>query len=81
MARIYFDKLDSSVTRIDVKEFFSRAGEVRGVILVTDRNSGKSRGFGCVDMAKQEDALYAVKWLKRSEIKGGRIDIDPAPPR
>lgn len=81
MPRVYFDKLDCSVTRSEVKEFFSRAGEVVGVLLVTDKSSGKSLGFGCVDMARRDDALYAIKWLKRSGIRGGRIHIDPAPPR
>jgi hypothetical protein len=78
--RVYFDNLDSSVTRDDLREFFSRAGEVAGVLLVTD-SQGRSRGFGCVDMARIDDASYAIKWLKRGEIKGSKIHIHPALPR
>lgn len=80
MPRVYFDQLDGSVTRDDLREFFSRAGQVQGVLLVTD-SEGKSRGFGCVDMTRMDDALYAIKWLKRAEIKGNRIHIHPALPR
>lgn len=78
--RVYFDNIDSSVTRDDLREFFSRAGQVTGVLLLTD-SEGKSRGFGCVDMARADDAVYAIKWLKRGEIKGTKIHIHPVPPR
>jgi len=81
MPRVYFDKVDASVTRVDLHEFFSKAGEVRSVMLITDKASGKSRGYGCVDMATLDEAVYAIKWLKNSKIKGGSIRIDPVPPR
>lgn len=80
MARVYFDGIASSITRDDLWEFFTRAGEVRGVLLVTDKVSGESRRFGCVDMATDADALHAMDSLKDSSIKGGRIRIDQAKP-
>jgi RNA recognition motif-containing protein len=58
MPRVYFDNLATAVTRDDLEEYFSRAGKVRGVLVVTDKSSGKSRGFGCVDMEKLDDALH-----------------------
>src|ERR1700690_3200958 len=48
MARGYFDRNPGSTPREDLREFFTRAGEVRGVLLVTDKVSGESKGFGCV---------------------------------
>jgi RNA recognition motif-containing protein len=81
MPRVYLDNLASSVTRDDLEEHFSNAGKVLGALVVTDKSSGKSRGFGCVDMAQLEDALYAIRWLNHTKIKGKRIRIDPAPPR
>ena len=57
---------------------FTRAGEVRGVLLVTDKVSGESKGFGCVDMATDADALHAMSSLKGSSIKGGTIRIEQA---
>lgn len=78
MPRVYFDKVASSVTREDLREFFKRAGEVRGVLLITDKVSGESRGFGCVDMASDADALHAMDFLKNTLIKGGPIRIEQA---
>ncbi len=80
MARVYFDSIADSITREDLREFFTRAGEVRGVLLVTDKVSGESRGFGCVDMATDADAQHAMNSLKDSSIKGGRIRIEQAKP-
>jgi RNA recognition motif-containing protein len=80
MARVYFDSVASSVTRDDLREFFTRAGEVRGVLLVTDKVSGESRCFGCVEMATPAEALNATASLKHSLIKGGTIRIHPAAP-
>ena len=79
MRRVYFDKLDPSITRDHLKEFFSRAGEVGGVLLFTDR-SGKSRGFGFVEM-HAEDAKFAIKTLGKALIKGKPIHIDAASSR
>ena len=81
MPRVYFDNLAVAVTRDDVEEYFSRAGKVRGVLVVTDKASGKSRGFGCVDMEKLDDALHAIRWLNHADLKGKRIRIHPGPPR
>jgi hypothetical protein len=81
MPRVYFDNLANAVTRDDVEEYFSRAGKVRGVLVVTDKASGKSRGFGCVDMEKLDDALHAIKWLNHADLKGKRIRIHPGPLR
>ena len=54
---------------------------MRGVLVVTDKASGKSRGFGCVDMEKLDDALHAIKWLNHADLKGKRIRIHPGPLR
>jgi|ERR1700722_2902560 RNA recognition motif-containing protein len=80
MARVYFDGIAGSITREDLWEFFTRAGEVRGVLLMTDKVSGESRRFGCVDMATDADARNAINSLKDSPIKGGRIRIEQARP-
>jgi RNA recognition motif-containing protein len=80
MPRVYFDSVVGSITREDLREFFTRAGEVRGVMLVTDKESGESRGFGCVDMATDADALHAMSSLKGLSIKGGSIRIEQAKP-
>jgi RNA recognition motif-containing protein len=80
MARVYFDSISGSITRDDLREFFTKAGEVRGVLLVTDKISGESKGFGCVDMATDADARHAMSSLKGSSIKGGSIRIEQPKP-
>jgi len=77
LPRVYFDNLAITVTGDDLKKHFAKAGEVRGVLLVTDKPSGRSRGFGCVDMARHDDAAYAIKWLNHADIKGRKIRIAP----
>ena len=81
MPRVYFHSVASSVTANDLEKYFSRAGKVRGVLLLTDKSSGKSRRFGCVDMERIDDALYAIKSLDPADIKGKQIQIDQVPPR
>ncbi len=81
MSRVYIGNLADSVTRDDLEAYFSRVGPVRGVLVLTDKLSGKSRGFGFVDMAHREDAVYAVRSLDDTDLKGKRIRIDRAPPR
>jgi RNA recognition motif-containing protein len=81
MARVYIDNLADAVTRDDLNAHFSRVGPVRGVLVVTDRSTGKSRGFGFVDMKHFDDAIHAIKMLNHTDLKGKRIRIDRLPPR
>jgi RNA recognition motif-containing protein len=80
MTRVYFDGVPASVTREDLRNFFKRAGEVRAVFLVTDKVSGKSRGFGCVEMASAHEAASVATVLKDVQINGGSIRIHSTPP-
>jgi RNA recognition motif-containing protein len=75
MARVFFEKVDPGVTREQLREFFSRAGVVKGVMLVTDRG-GKSMGFGFVEMLHADDAKYAVKALGKSLVQGSSIRLN-----
>lgn len=82
MAKVYFEGVDASITRDDLRKFFMQVGEVRSVFLVTDKVTRASRGFGCVDMATARDAVHAANSLKHFLIKGGAIRIyPPAPPK
>jgi hypothetical protein len=82
MAKVYFEGVDASITRDDLRKFFTQVGEVRSVFLVTDKVTRVSRGFGCVDMATAKDAAHAANSLKHFLIKGGNIRIHPpSPPR
>ena len=76
MPKVYVGNLASSVTSHDLQAFFSRAGEVRGALAVSDKVSGLCRGFGFVDMVDGADATVAVSLLNNTELKGQRIKID-----
>jgi RNA recognition motif-containing protein len=81
MPRVYIDHLADSVTRDDLDAHFSSVGPVRGALVITNKSTGKSRGFGFVDMANFGDAVHAIKSLNDTELKGKKIRIDRLPPR
>jgi RNA recognition motif-containing protein len=81
MAKVYVGNLASSVTSDDLLTFFSRAGEVRGALAISDKASGLCRGIGFVDMVDPDDAVVAMSLLNNTILNGQRILIDPAPPR
>jgi len=71
--------LASSVTSKDLLAHFSRAGEVRGALAVTDKVSGLCRGFGVVEMVEVADAVIAFSLLNHSLLNGQEIKIEPDP--
>ncbi len=81
MTKVYVGNLASSVTSDELADLFSRAGEVRGALVISDKTTGLCRGFGFVEMTDAEDARTAIEMLNCAELKGQRIEIDPHPPR
>lgn len=79
MPKVYVGNLASSVTSGDLFAHFSRAGEVRGALAVSDKASGRCRGFGFVEMADLSDVAVAFSMLSNTELNGQRISIEPDP--
>jgi RNA recognition motif-containing protein len=79
MPKVYVGNLASSVTSQDLQTLFSRAGEVRGALAVSDRTSGLCRGFGFVDMVDADDTIVAISLLNNAQLNGQRIKIDRKP--
>ncbi|HLW71006.1 MAG TPA: RNA-binding protein [Candidatus Binataceae bacterium] len=77
--KIYVGNLASSVTSNDLVSHFSRAGEVVGALAISDKTSGRCRGFGFVEMAELADVAVAFSLLSNSELKGQRITLEPDP--
>jgi len=77
--KIYVGNLASSVTSNDLVAHFSRAGEVVGALAISDKASGRCRGFGFVEMAELADVAVAFSLLSNSELKGQRITLEPDP--
>lgn len=80
MPRIYVSNLAESVTRDDLRTLFSKVGRVSGALVITDRLTGKSKGFGFVEMADVDDAINASGYFDGVELEGRKIHVDPYRP-
>ena len=78
---IYVGSLSYSVTEEDLKEAFAPFGEVSSVRLVSDKFSGKSKGFGFVEMPSNEEAEAAIAALNEKDFKGRDIKVNQAKPK
>ena len=79
--KLYVGNLPYTVTEQDVKETFSEYGEVTEVVLITDKSSGQSKGFGFVEMPNNSEADAAIKALNESSYKGRNIRVNQARPK
>jgi RNA recognition motif-containing protein len=73
--KLYVGNLPFSTSEDEVKEFFSQIGEVESVKIITDRETGRSRGFCFVEM---ENADEAISNLNGKELGGRKITISEA---
>jgi RNA recognition motif-containing protein len=78
---IYVGSLPYTVTEDDLKEAFAPFGEVASVRLVSDKFSGKSKGFGFVEMPSNEEAEAAIAALNEKDFKGRDIKVNQAKPK
>lgn len=78
---IYVSNLSYNVQDEDLREFFTPYGEVSSAKVITDRESGKSRGFGFVEMSDDEAARKAIAELEGSTVDGRTIRVQEAKPK
>ncbi len=78
--KLYVGSLSYNVNDDQLKEFFSQAGNVETAQVMIDRMSGRSRGFGFVEMASDEEAQKAVEMLNGKELDGRTIVVNEARP-
>ena len=78
---IYVGSLPYTVTESDLKEAFTAFGEVSSVRLVSDKLSGKSKGFGFVEMPDSSEADVAIAALNENDFKGRDIKVNQAKPK
>ena len=76
--KLYVGNLAYAVTQEDLAELFATGGKVESAVVVSDKFSGQSRGFGFVEMAEAADAATAIQTLNDTDLKGRRIKIDEA---
>jgi RNA recognition motif-containing protein len=78
MPKLYIGNLSYSATTEDLEALFSRVGKVESAAVVSDKFSGRSKGFGFVEMADSNDAASAIESLNDSEFQGRRIKVAEA---
>ncbi|MCI0524445.1 MAG: RNA-binding protein [Acidobacteria bacterium] len=79
--RLYVGNLPFSVSEQDLEELFGQIGVVESANLVTDRDTGRSRGFAFVEMDSREAADAAIAELNGREIEGRALTVNEARPR
>jgi RNA recognition motif-containing protein len=78
--RLYVGSLSYDTTEDGLKETFSQAGTVTSCTIITDKFSGRSKGFGFVDMSTEEEAQKAIEMFNGKELDGRTIVVSEARP-
>ncbi|MFN2482380.1 MAG: RNA recognition motif domain-containing protein [Pyrinomonadaceae bacterium] len=79
--RLYVGNLSFRATAEELQELFSQAGEVSAANVVTDRETGCSRGFGFVEMADDAGAQAAIEQFNGKDFQGRNLTVNEARPR
>ncbi len=78
---IYIGNLPYSVTEDELRDAFSEFGQVDRANIIKDKFSGRSKGFGFVEMPNDEEAQSAIESLNDSDLNGRTIKVNQARPR
>lgn len=79
--RLYVGNLSYSTKEADLRRIFGTFGEVSSVALITDRETGRSKGFAFVEFSNDEDAKAAMDEMNGKEVDGRTLKINEARPR
>jgi len=79
--RLYVGNLSYSVSSSDLEQLLSQHGTVESAEVIADRMSGRSKGFGFVEMASDEEAQAAINALNGQEHDGRALTVNVAKPR
>ncbi len=81
MINIFVAKLDYEIQGEDLRDVFEEFGEVSSAKVIFDKFTGRSKGFGFVEMANEDDGMKAINELNDSELDGRRIVVKKAEPK
>ncbi|MFQ6083369.1 MAG: RNA recognition motif domain-containing protein [Candidatus Aminicenantia bacterium] len=79
--KLYVGSLPYNTTSTELEELFSKAGKVESANVITDKFSGRGKGFGFVEMSTEEEAKKAIETLNGSSFNGRTIVVDEARPK
>ena len=78
--KLYVGGLSYDTTENALKEMFSQAGTVESATIITDRTTGRSKGFGFVEMSSDEEVQKAIEMFNGKELDGRSITVNEARP-
>lgn len=79
--QIYAGNLSYKMTDDSLQQVFTEFGEVASAKIIKDRDSGRSKGFGFVEMTNENEAQAAIEKLNGAEVDGRNIKVNVAKPR
>lgn len=79
--KLYVGQLSFSVSSEQLGDFFASVGEVLSSKVITDRDSGRSKGFGFVEMSSDQEAQDAISQLNGKDLMGRAISVSIARPQ
>ena len=79
--KLYVGNLAFSTSSQDLQELFASAGTVESASVVEDRDTGRSRGFGFVEMSSKEEGEAAIAQFNGKEVNGRALNVNEAKPR
>lgn len=80
-ANIYVGNLPYEVTNESLQQIFEKYGEVVSAKVINDKRTGRSKGFGFVEMTSDSEAQNAIQGLNNTEVKGRNIKVNIAKPK
>lgn len=79
--KLYVGNLSFSTSSDDLQQLFAQVGTVESATVVEDRDTGRSRGFGFVEMASKEEGEKAIEQFNGSDLNGRNLTVNEARPR
>ena len=81
MKKIYVGNLSFQLSDQELEALFAEHGQVNSAVIIMDRNTGRSRGFGFVEMEDDAAAMAAIQALNGKEVQGRALNVNEARPR
>lgn len=79
--KLYVGNLSFNTTETDLQQLFSQVGSVESASMVTDRDTGRSRGFAFVEMSSKSEGEAAIAKFNGTELEGRSLTVNEAKPR
>ncbi len=79
--KLYVGNLSYNVNDDSLKDLFTKAGNVQSAMVITDKMSGRSKGFGFVEMSSDDEAKAAIEMYNGQEVDGRKLTVNEARPK